>query len=160
MDKPGAANDQGGVHFSSSMLNLIAYKLYADYGMSYGDAVRLWTMVAMGITPRTNYYQMSVLLKWAVDECGLGGQYKEAISQLIAETRIDRTDLPESLPEGLKVIRLKLPDTPAFTENNDWCLYITQMDVKDSDELKELLLKTFTDMLTNKEKKKEFAESV
>ena len=160
VDKPGSVNDQGGVHFNSSMLNLIAYKLCADYGMSYGDAVRLWTMVAMGITPKTNYYQMSMLLKWAVDESGLGGQYKEAVSQLIAETRIDRTDMPESLPEGLKVVRLKLPDTPAFTENNDWCLNITQMDVKEKDEMEEELLKTFTEMLTNPEKKKEFAESV
>ena len=160
VDKPGVVNDQGGVHFNSSMLNLIAYKLCADYGMSYEDAIRLWTMVVMGITPKTNYYQMSVLLEWAVDECGLGVQYKETIGQLIAETRIDRTDMPESLPEGLKVVRLKLPDTPAFTENNNWCLYITQMDVKAKDELEEELLKTFTEMLTNPEKKKEFAESV
>jgi len=160
VDKPGAVNDRGGVHFNSSMLNLIAYKLCADYGMSYGDAVRLWTMVTLGITPKTDYLQMSTLLEWAADECREGSQYKEAIGQLIAETRIDRTDMPESLPEGLKVVRLQLPDTPTFTENKDWCLYITQMDVKEKDELEEELLKTFTEMLTNPEKKKEFADSL
>ena len=159
VDKPNAVNDQGGVHYNSSMLNLIAYRLCADHGLSHENAVRLWIMVALGITPKTNYYQMSSLLEWAIDECGEDNQYKEALNQLIAETRINRTDLPESLPEGQKLIRLQLPDTPAFRDNKDWVLFITQMDLKTKEELKEELLKTLTELLSDPEKKKEFRES-
>ena len=160
VDKPNTINDRGGVHFNSSMLNLIAYKLCAEHGMSYENAVRLWVMVALGITPKTDYYQMSSLLEWAIDECGEDNQYKEALNQLIAETRISSSDLPESLPEGQKLIRLQLPDTPAFRDNKDWNLKIIQMDLKTKEELKEELLKTLTELLSDPEKKKEFRENV
>ena len=61
-------NDRGGVHFNSSLLNLIAARLCTEYGMSYEDAVSFWIMTAMGLTPRTDYIQMGALLNWALDE--------------------------------------------------------------------------------------------
>ena len=159
VDTPNTVNDRGGVHYNSSLLNLIASKLCVDDGMSYEDAVRLWAMVSIGLTPRTDYYQMSPLLEWAINECGEAGQYEEALTRLIEETRISSTDLPESLPEGQKLVRLKLPDAPAFRDNEEWCLYITQMHTMTKEELKDELLKTVTELMTNPDKKKEFRES-
>ena len=159
--KPTSMNDRGGVHYNSSMLNLIGCKLCTEYGMSYEDAVRLWVMTAAGITPKTDYIQMSTLLPWALEESGESDRYRDALNRLIADTRIDSTGIPETLPEGEKMVRLTLPDTPAFREHaGEWVLFITQYDVKTEEEIKAELLKTVTRLAEDPENRKEFTEDL
>ncbi len=134
VDENTTTNDRGGVHCNSSLLNLIAAKLCTEYGMSYEDAVTFWLMVTMGLTPRTDYVQMSALLTWAMEQSGLGGKYRAPLEQLIEQTRIARTDLPETLPEGQKLIRLVLPETEAF-RNENWVLHIAQQERKTQEKL-------------------------
>lgn len=123
-NKPNTVNDRGGVHYNSSLLSLIAAKLCLDHGMRYDEAVSFWVLTSMGMTPRTDYIQMSALLRWALKESGYKEAYGAALDQLIEQTRIETTDMPETLPEGQKLVRLALPDTETFTENKEWCLYI------------------------------------
>ncbi len=59
---PSDANDMGGVHANSSILNRVAARLCAEYGMNLTDALSFWTTAACGMTPRTDYYQMPSLL--------------------------------------------------------------------------------------------------
>ena len=120
-DKPSDTNDRGGVHCNSSLLNRVAALLCLDYGMSYEEAVSLWTLTAMGMTPRTDYVQIPTLLHWAADVCGLE-KYDDAIEALAEEEQMDRTTLPETLPEDAELVRLRLPDTEVF-DDPDWVLF-------------------------------------
>ena len=116
-DNPVTINDRGGVHLNSSLLNRIAAHLCLDYGMSYEDAVSFWMMTAVGMTPKTDYVQIPDLLGWAMDASG-NGSYTEALEQLVEEEYLDRTQIPEKLPLGQKVVRLELPDNSTFADDN------------------------------------------
>ena len=123
-DNPAEANDRGGVHFNSSLLNRIGALLCMDEGMSYEDAVSLWTMTAMGMTPKTDYVQIKALLHWAAAESG-NEKYIPAIDELAEKEKLDCTGIPEDLPDDRKVVRLRLPDTDAFRDDN-WLLQVVQ----------------------------------
>ena len=156
---PNTVNDRGGVHFNSSLLNLIAARLCTEYGMSYGDAVSFWVMTAMGMTPRTDYYRMVPLLNWALKQTGLDGQYQDALDSLVADTRIDSTGFPESLPEGQKLVRLVLPDTEAF-HNKEWVLFVYQFDIAKQSELREMLANYVTTLLKDPDQRRALSESL
>ena len=156
---PNTMNDRGGVHYNSSLLNLIAADLCTEYGMSYEDAVAFWVMTAMGMTPRTDYYQMAPLLNWALKQTGLDGQYQEALDRLVADTRIDSKGFPESLPEGQKLINLVLPDTEAF-HSKDWVMFAYQYDLAKQSELRDELAQYVAVLLKDPEQRKAFSESL
>lgn len=125
---PNEVNDRGGVHAKSSLLNLVAASLCLDDGMSYEDAVTLWTTVAMGITPRADYRQMPALLTWALKETGMDDTYQDALDELIDQTRMESADKPDPLPTGQKLVELELPNTEAFEDKN-WALVCFQLDI-------------------------------
>ena len=118
--KPNAINDEGGVHGNSSLLNRIAALLCIEYGMSYEDAVAFWTMTAMGMTPLTDYPQMPALMSWALEKTG-NEEYLGALDELIEEEDLTRVELPEQIPLDEKVVRLSMPDTETFEDEN-WVL--------------------------------------
>jgi len=159
-DTPNTANDRGGVHSNSSMLNLIAYSLCVEYGMSYEEAVRLWVTTAAGMTSKTDYIQMSTLLPWALEEAGESDRYRDALSRLTEETRIGSAEMPETLPEGQKLVLLTLPDTPAFRENKEWFMIINQMDIRTQEELRDAFIKTVTEMAGSAESRRKFTEGL
>ena len=127
-DTPSTNNDRGGVHSNSSLLNRIAALLCLDHGMSYGDAVRFWMTVAMGMTPETDYRQMDALLNWAADASG-NEDYKEALNSLIAEERLDVTERPETFPDRQRLAILSLPETETFEDTN-WTLVALQLNTE------------------------------
>lgn len=157
-DTPNTVNDHGGVHYNSSMLNLIGAKLCTEYGMSYGDAVSFWVMTTLGLTPRTDYPRMAALLNWALAQSGNSEAYQDALNRLIEDTRIDTRELPESLPEGQKMVQLVLPDTETF-QNKEWCLCITQMDVKTKAELTSELLDIVKKLVRDAEYRQSITQS-
>ncbi len=122
---PVVANDRGGVHSNSSLLNLIAADLCLEYGMSYEDAVRFWLTVAMGMTPSADYRQMPALLKWAAEVSG-NEEYIPALDAMATAERLDFSGVPDTFPEGLKLVRLKFPETEAFEDDN-WAMIAYQM---------------------------------
>ena len=157
-DTPNTVNDRGGVHYNSSLLNLIGSKLCTEYGMSYEEATSFWVMTALGLTPKTDYLGIRSLLSWAMKETGLSDAYGDALALLTGKTRIGETEMPETLPEGQKMIRLTLPDTEAF-RNKEWCLYITQMDLKTREEMVDDLLEIVTKLLKDEEYRQAFRDS-
>ncbi len=123
---PVTANDRGGVHGNSSLLNRIAALLCLEHGMSYEEAVCFWMTAAMGMTPKTDYIQMRALLEWAAVMSG-NEKYLRALDAMITEERLDTYELPDKYPDGLKLVRMKLPATEAFEDDN-WALIAFQMD--------------------------------
>ena len=108
---PGDANDMGGVHANSSILNRVAARLCAEYGMDLTEAVNFWLTAACGMTPRTNYYRMPALLEWAL-EASDGERFAQALSVCVSDARMTASaQEPETLPEGTRLVRLTLPET-------------------------------------------------
>ena len=127
-DNPGIANDRGGVHSNSSLLNRIAALLCLEHGMSYEEAVSFWLTVAMGMTPETDYRQMGALLNWAAVQSG-NEAYLDALNAMIEEERLAEVEPLETYPEGQELVILRLPETEAFAEDN-WIFLAYQLDTK------------------------------
>ena len=127
-ETPNDANDQGGVHSNSSLLNYIAAKLCMDAGLSYKDAVCFWTMTAGGLTPETDYPQICSVMRWAMAESG-NEAFLDSLDTLIKEVKLEQKELPDKLPAGRKIVHLDLPDTAAFEDEN-WTLLALQLNME------------------------------
>ena len=127
-DIPNEANDRGGVHMNSSLLNHIAASLCLEDGMQYEDAVRFWIMTAGGLTPKTDYPQICAVMKWAVNESG-NEAFSDSLNEVIEEKRLDREEIPEMLPADRKIVRLTLPDTETFASEY-WTLLAFQLNTE------------------------------
>ena len=108
---PGDANDMGGVHANSSILNRVAARLCEEYGMSLTDAMNFWISAVCGMTPRTNYFRMPALLEWALETSG-NGAFRQALQNCVEDGRMAASARePETLPDGTRLVRLTLPET-------------------------------------------------
>ena len=97
-------NDNGGVHINSSFLNYVSAKI-GEAGMDPADEFYYWMNVAIAMTPRTDYPQMTLLLPFMMEYLGYP-QYVSAIEEAIKDTRMDTKELPESLGEGQGMVTL------------------------------------------------------
>ena len=102
------ANDCGGVHVNSSLLNLISYKL-DQAGMPLTDQFYFWMNVALAMTPSTDYPQMAELLPWCMEQAGYA-EYVDAVKKAIEDTRIAETEKPDKMPEDCGCVMLSLPE--------------------------------------------------
>ena len=127
---PNDANDRGGVHTNSSILNYTASRLCMDSGMTLEEALDFWLAVDLGLSPRTDYFQMADLMDWALETVGLA-QYRGALRALTEKTQMTRTARPETLPEGQMRVDLRLPDTEAMKDHG-WTLMAVQLRVRES----------------------------
>ena len=125
-DAPNELNDRGGVHINSSLLNLVAARLCAESGMPLDTAKRFWITAACGMTPVMDYPQMAELLRWAVSASGCEA-YGPQVEALIAQTRMEETEIPETLGDNQVLVRLQLPDTGDITDER-WVLVALQVD--------------------------------
>ncbi|MCR4656854.1 MAG: M4 family metallopeptidase [Lachnospiraceae bacterium] len=125
-------NDNGGVHINSSLLNLIAYRLN-ESGMDYSDQLYYWMNVALALTPRTDYEDLSKILTWCIREAGYE-EYKEILEDAIEEVRIDDPSMPEKLSQDLGMVKFDFPfadpdnyhyATVLFMELNDLYEYVS-----------------------------------
>ncbi len=127
-DDPNDVNDRGGVHVNSSLLSRIAALLCLDHGMTYEEGISFWTMAAMGMTPRTDYQQIPELLRWALEKTG-NEKYRDALEKLIEEEQLTRTELPDQIPLTQKIVKLQVPDTDPFRDQ-DWALVAIQLNTE------------------------------
>ncbi len=146
-NSPSDANDRGGVHVNSSLLSKIAASLCTKNGMSQEDAVRFWTTAAMGMTPRAGYPEMSALLNWALETAGLE-DYQNALNALIRNEYLDRTEVPDEIPAGQKIVRLALPDNEAFDDRN-WAMIGIHLDMNKIESMIPSLGRVAMDLLSN-----------
>ena len=125
VDEMSTANDRGGVHVNSSLLNRIAAMLCIEYGMTLEEAASFWITTACGMTPGTDYPRMEALLGWALEASG-NQKHDGDLDALIEEEKLNQTELPRELRLGRKLMKLKLPDTEAFADPN-WALVSIQL---------------------------------
>ena len=78
-NEPGNNNDLGGVHINSSLLNSVAYKLWAA-GMPLNEEASLWLKSMELITPWSGYKEVYGALLMSVDINGFDAGYKELIT--------------------------------------------------------------------------------
>ena len=108
---PGDANDMGGVHANSSILNRVAARLCEESGMGLQQAISFWLTAACGMTPRTDYSQMPALLEWALKASG-SNSFRQALQNCVEDSRMAASaQEPETLPEGTRLVKLTLPET-------------------------------------------------
>ncbi len=124
---PNDINDRGGVHTNSSILNYAANRLCLDGGMTLDEALDFWLAVDLGLSPRTDYYQMADLMEWALETTGLE-KYQASLQELTEKTRMTLTGRPETVPEGQMRVELTLPDTEDMKDHG-WILTAVQVRV-------------------------------
>jgi Zn-dependent metalloprotease len=128
--EPSSSNDHGGVHFNSSLLNMIGYYLVQEGGMSFDEARTFWFIADCATVPGTDYLQMAELLPWALKTAGME-QYEETLNAAIERTRLADKTMPETMDGDRAMIKLSLPDTEAFDTGN-WMMLLTTVKLDDA----------------------------
>ena len=126
--EPTVINDDGGVHYNSSLLNLIAYRLIAEGGMSLEEARDYWFAVDCTMVPGTDYPQLSELLPWVLKNMGMEEKYGSTLDDAIKSTKIYTSEIPEKFEDDHALITVSLPDTEEFNDGN-WMLEILSIDI-------------------------------
>ena len=125
--EPTEANDHGGVHGNSSLLNRVAYLLCTDGGMSLEDARAFWFAVDCSMVPGSDYPQLKELLPWVLKNEGMDA-YQDALAKAIEATRLGQADIPDSLDENMALLTLTLPDNETFN-NGNWILQVSSINI-------------------------------
>ncbi len=124
---PTVLNDQGGVHNNSSLLNVLAWRLYEKGGMTLEEGRSFWFTVDCAMVPGTDYAQLGELLPWALRVAGLEA-YGQELQRALDATRLGRAALPEMLDDNRALLTLTLPENAAF-DDEQWILYLFSVDV-------------------------------
>ena len=142
---PTQVNDHGGVHINSSLLNQISYYLISEGGMTLDEARIFWFMTDCVMVPKTDYAQLSELLPWVLKTAGMD-QYADTLSRAIEATRLGVEEMPETVDDDRAHLKLVLPGTEAFSDNN-WAMQEVSIQV---DELIDRII-TFVGQLKNED---------
>ncbi|MDD3920469.1 MAG: M4 family metallopeptidase [Eubacteriales bacterium] len=87
-DKPDHnTNDNGGVHYNSSLLNSVAYKLWKG-GMPLEQEASLWVTSIELITPFSSYNEIHAALLMSVDINGFDQSYKTLITDAFNDAEL------------------------------------------------------------------------
>ena len=125
---PTEANDYGGVHGNSSLLNRVAYLLCAEGGMSLEDARSYWFAADCAMVPGSDYSQLRNLLPWVMKITGLGS-FLGALESAMDATRLGETLIPAAIGEEKALLVLNLPDNEVFS-NGKWLLQFVSINVE------------------------------
>lgn len=124
---PTPSNDQGGVHTNSSLLNSVAYKLWAEGGMTLEEARSYWFSVDCAMVPGSDYAQLRALLPWVLRQTGME-RYQDALEKAMQDTRLGQDALPETIDPGYSLLTMNLPDMEEFSDGN-WALNVFSVNV-------------------------------
>ena len=125
--EPTTANDHGGVHTNSSLLNNTAYLLCTDGAMTLEEARNFWFAVDCAMVPGSDHPQLAKLLPFVLRITGLDA-YAEALEKISEKTRLGQKALPETIGDDKALILLDLPDNAVFN-NGKWVLKVTSINV-------------------------------
>ena len=135
-----AANDHGGVHSNSSLLNNLAYLLYAEGGMTLEEMRAFWFAADCSMVPGSDFAQLKALLPWVLKNCGME-RYQAAMDAAMAKTRLGEKEPPAELAERQSLVTLELPDNEVFNDGK-WSLWLASIDI---DRLKQVVEKLGAD---------------
>ena len=124
---PTVLNDEGGVHSNSSLLNVLAWRLYEKGGMTLEEGRSFWFTVDCAMVPGTDYAQLAELLPWALRAAGLE-RYDLELRRALDATRLGVEVMPEGLDEDRALLTLTLPENKAF-DDEQWILYVVSVDL-------------------------------
>lgn len=127
VNTPTAVNDAGGVHFNSSLLNNVAYRLIADGGMSLEEARAFWFAVDCAMVPGTDYAQLRELMPFVLKILGME-KYQTTLEQAMDAVRLGDHSIPGFFDDDRALVTLTLPDNENFTDDN-WSMQIVSVDV-------------------------------
>ena len=125
---PTEANDHGGVHGNSSLLNRVAYLLCTEGGMSLEEARAFWFAVDCAMVPGSDYAQLRALLPWVMKITGLE-RYGDALAKAMDATRLGETGVPETIEADKALLTLSLPDNEVFN-NGKWLLQFASINTE------------------------------
>ena len=125
---PTEANDYGGVHGNSSLLNRVAYLLCTDGGMSLEEARSFWFAADCAMVPGSDYAQLRELLPWVMKIIGLD-RYEAALAKAMDATRLGVTGEPVPLEKDKALLTLNLPDNEVFN-NGKWILQFASINTE------------------------------
>lgn len=100
-------NDNGGVHINSSLVNTIAYRLCAEGGMTYEEALRFWLTVDMSLTGQTDFAQLADMLPYTLSALGMD-KYAGTLADAIEKSGLRRAEHPESVQPGTALVDLSV----------------------------------------------------
>ena len=124
---PTAANDLGGVHTNSSLLNRVAWMLCDQGGMSLAEARAFWFAADCAMTPGTDYKDLADLLPFVLKSMGMS-KYEASLKDAIKATKMGENDLPQQAKAGQSILTLKLPETEDFQDGN-WSLGVVSLNL-------------------------------
>lgn len=127
VNKPTTANDAGGVHSNSSLLNIIAYRLVTDGGMSLEEARAFWFAVDCAMVPGTDYVQLRELMPFMLKILGME-KYQTTLERAMDAVRLGNYSMPDFYDDDRALVTLTLPDNENFTDDN-WVMQIFSVDV-------------------------------
>jgi len=125
---PTEANDYGGVHGNSSLLNHVAYLLCTEGGMSLEEARSYWFAVDCAMVPGSDYPQLRDLLPWVMKVTGLD-RYQAALAKAMDTTRLGETGVPETVEADKALLTMNLPDNEVFN-NGKWILQFASINIE------------------------------
>ena len=125
---PTDANDHGGVHGNSSLLNRVAYLLCTEGGMTLEEARAFWFAVDCAMVPGSDYAQLRDLLPWVMKGAGLD-KYQESLLKAMDATRLGETGVPDPIEENKAMLTLNLPDNEVFN-NGKWILQFASINTE------------------------------
>jgi len=76
------------------------------------------------------------------------GAFTEGLDKLVGEEKLTQTQLPETLPLGQKLVKLKLPDTEAFYDKN-WAMICLQLDTEKAGQVVRAAVETVFHMIAD-----------
>jgi len=125
---PTEANDYGGVHGNSSLLNRVAYLLCTEGGMPLEEARSFWFAVDCAMVPGSDYAQLRDLLPWVMKITGQD-RYEAALVKAMEATRLGVTGEPVSVEADKALLTLNLPDNEVFN-NGKWILQFASINTE------------------------------
>ena len=125
---PTDANDHGGVHGNSSLLNRVAYLLCTEGGMTLEEARAYWFAADCAMVPGSDYAQLRDLLPWVMKITGLE-KYEDALTKAMETTRLGVTGEPASVEADKALLTLNLPDNEVFN-NGKWILQFASINTE------------------------------
>ena len=125
---PTDANDHGGVHGNSSLLNRVAYLLCTEGGMSLEEARAYWFAADCAMVPGSDYAQLRDMLPWVMKITGLE-KYEDALAKAMEETHMGETGVPDPVEADKALLTLNLPDNEVFN-NGKWILQFASINTE------------------------------
>lgn len=107
IDDPDYENDQGNVHSNSTVISILAWRMY-DAGMSASEVFDFWFTFDLVLTPNTDFAGTAARVPWIAEISGLS-EYAPLLAQAVSDLHLGEAALPDILPEHQGLLLIENP---------------------------------------------------